>query len=74
MPLPPEILTPHPDRLDPQVPAYDEIMAAYETAVRRSRPRYRDPRSGLWVMTAARLWARGYCCDSGCRHCPYLKR
>ncbi len=26
---------------------------------------------GLFVFTAAFLLKRGYCCDSGCRHCPY---
>jgi hypothetical protein len=26
---------------------------------------------GLLVFTAAFLLQRGYCCDSGCRHCPY---
>jgi len=25
----------------------------------------------LMVFTARYLRARGYCCDSGCRHCPY---
>jgi hypothetical protein len=28
---------------------------------------------GLLVFTAAFLLRRGYCCDSGCRHCPYQK-
>ena len=23
------------------------------------------------VFTAKYLLARGYCCESGCRHCPY---
>jgi hypothetical protein len=23
------------------------------------------------VFTASYLRRRGYCCDSGCRHCPY---
>lgn len=27
--------------------------------------------SGLLVFTAAFLQRRGYCCESGCRHCPY---
>jgi uncharacterized protein DUF5522 len=27
--------------------------------------------SGLLVFTAAFLRKRGYCCESGCRHCPY---
>jgi hypothetical protein len=26
---------------------------------------------GLMVLTAHFLLKRGYCCDSGCRHCPY---
>jgi hypothetical protein len=29
--------------------------------------------SGLLVFTAAFLRERGYCCESGCRHCPYSK-
>jgi hypothetical protein len=27
--------------------------------------------NGYWVFTADYLWRRGYCCRSGCRHCPY---
>jgi hypothetical protein len=27
--------------------------------------------NGLWVFTADYLRRRGYCCQSGCRHCPY---
>jgi hypothetical protein len=26
---------------------------------------------GLYVFTEAYLLARGNCCKSGCRHCPY---
>ncbi len=26
---------------------------------------------GLFVLTAAYLRKRGYCCGNGCRHCPY---
>jgi len=26
---------------------------------------------GNWVFTAKYLLNRGYCCRSGCRHCPY---
>ena len=26
---------------------------------------------GLLVFTAAHHLQRGYCCGSGCRHCPY---
>ncbi|MCA1574629.1 MAG: DUF5522 domain-containing protein [Acidobacteria bacterium] len=27
--------------------------------------------NGLMVFTAAFLHRRGYCCERGCRHCPY---
>ena len=27
--------------------------------------------NGKWVFTAKFLLNRGYCCRSGCRHCPY---
>ncbi len=27
--------------------------------------------NGLYVFTAIFLLRRGYCCQSGCRHCPY---
>jgi hypothetical protein len=26
---------------------------------------------GLMVLTARFLLKRGYCCENGCRHCPY---
>ncbi len=29
--------------------------------------------NGLMVLTAEFLRKRGYCCKSGCRHCPYPK-
>jgi Family of unknown function (DUF5522)/Cysteine-rich CWC len=28
---------------------------------------------GLMVFTSAYLLKRGYCCKSGCKHCPYAK-
>jgi hypothetical protein len=27
--------------------------------------------NGFMVFTAIYLQKRGYCCQSGCRHCPY---
>ena len=27
--------------------------------------------NGLMVLTARYLLRRGYCCERGCRHCPY---
>lgn len=30
--------------------------------------------NGLYVFTEHYLKERGYCCGSGCRHCPYKKK
>ena len=27
--------------------------------------------NGLMVLTSRYLLRRGYCCEQGCRHCPY---
>ncbi len=32
---------------------------------------YQDPVTGLYVLTRVYLLKRGYCCGSGCRHCPF---
>jgi Family of unknown function (DUF5522) len=53
----------------PDEPARYE--AAHQQAQRESADGYEDPETGLFVFTAAYLAARGTCCDSGCRHCPY---
>jgi hypothetical protein len=29
--------------------------------------------NGLMVLTARYLLRRGYCCEQGCRHCPYAE-
>jgi hypothetical protein len=29
--------------------------------------------NGNYVFTAKYLKERGYCCENGCRHCPYKK-
>ena len=62
----------HAQRLSPLHPRFDEILAAHTTAVAAGEPCYVDPVTRLTVFTAAFLADRGYCCDSGCRHCPYL--
>jgi hypothetical protein len=63
---------PHRDRLSPAHPAYPEIIRAHADALSRGEFTYIDPVSGLSVLTAGYLRERGTCCDSGCRHCPYL--
>ena len=51
----------------------EEVQAAHDRAVREGEDGYVDPDTGLFVFTAAYLTARGTCCDSGCRHCPYRR-
>jgi hypothetical protein len=73
-PLPADRREPHPDRLPEGTPGRTAILAAHEAAVAAGEAGYLDPGTGLFVMTAATHWARGSCCDSGCRHCPYVRR
>jgi hypothetical protein len=49
----------------------DDVNALHAEATGRGDPSYIDPATGYLVLTAATLWARGECCGSGCRHCPY---
>jgi len=70
-PVPP--LVPHGTRLDPLRPDYGAILAAHQAAVAEGSPGYADPATGLFVLTAAYLLERGFCCDQGCRHCPYVR-
>lgn len=44
---------------------------AHAEACRRGEHFYEDPETGLRVFTEVGLRARGRCCGSGCRHCPY---
>jgi hypothetical protein len=64
---------PHPDRLPPTDPAYAAILAAHRAALEAGEDSYLDPSTGLTVFTAGYLARRGTCCDTGCRHCPYLR-
>ena len=63
---------PHPTRLDPGHPRRSEILAAHADALATGAAGYLDPGTGLFVLTAASLLARGACCDQGCRHCPFV--
>jgi len=72
--LPPELVTPHPGRCDPRRPDYAEIRARHAAALEAGEPTYIDPATGFQAWTAAALWEMGFCCESGCRHCPYVKR
>jgi uncharacterized protein DUF5522 len=66
------LTAPHRERLSPSEPGYLEIVRAHAAALERGAMFYVDPGSGLSVLTAGYLAARGHCCQSGCRHCPYL--
>ena len=70
--LRPSPLLPLPSRLSPDEPDYAEIMAAHDAAVAIGAAGYDDPRTRLFVMTAAYHMTRGWCCRSGCRHCPFI--
>lgn len=59
-------------RLRPNHPRYDVILGLHSEALGRNEPGYRDPDSGFFVFTAKFLADRGYCCNSGCRHCPFV--
>ena len=72
--LPADRRLPHPDRLPSAGAHHAAILARHEAALAAGDAGYEDPATGLFVMTAATLWARGTCCDSGCRHCPYVDR
>jgi hypothetical protein len=65
---------PDPSRCDPTRDDYEDIIRAHELAVAEGRATYRDPSTGLQVLTVATHLARGTCCDSGCRHCPFLEQ
>lgn len=73
-PLPDEVRRPARSRLPLDHPHRDLILGAHDRALDAGRPAYADPVTGYWVFTAAYLWDRGYCCESGCRHCPFVER
>lgn len=66
-------MTPHASRLDPGHPRYALILAEHQRAVADGEQMYRDPDTGLFVLTAQYHLDRGRCCGSGCRHCPYIE-
>lgn len=59
-------------RLSIDHPRRTAILAAHNEAMAADSAGYSDPDTGLFVLTAAWLAARGTCCDNGCRHCPYV--
>jgi hypothetical protein len=75
MPDPPaarELDDPHPSRVSPRDQHRAAILTAHAAAMARGDAGYLDPATRLFVFTAAHLMAKGTCCDSGCRHCPFV--
>ena len=58
-------------RLNKNYPKYSEIITLHKDAIDEKNDIYFDPETGFAVSTAKFLLKRGYCCGSGCRHCPY---
>jgi iron complex transport system substrate-binding protein len=62
----------HPDLFD-ATPRADDFQQIDVALLRGSLDEAKDYyfENGFMVFTASYLSRRGYCCDSGCRHCPY---
>jgi len=57
--------------LNRYAPRGASIESLHALACAEHRDSYADPSTGYEVFTADFLRARGCCCGSGCRHCPY---
>ncbi len=60
-------------RLPLDTPEREAVLTEHARALLAGRATYVDPLTGLTVLTAAALAARGTCCGSGCRHCPFVE-
>jgi hypothetical protein len=49
----------------------ESIEEIHKNACERGEHSYLDPKTGYVVFTKLKHLERGYCCESGCRHCPY---
>ena len=67
-----DVPAPHPSRLSPTDAHYAQILAAHERAVHEGELLYRDPATGLFVLSVLAHLTRGQCCEQGCRHCPFI--
>lgn len=60
-------------RLPLDTPRRSEILAAHDAALAVGDAGYLDPVTGLFVLSARFLADRDFCCERGCRHCPYTE-
>ncbi len=60
-------------RLPAEHPMREAILGEHAKALADDAAGYADPDTGLFVLTAGFLAARGWCCGRGCRHCPYVE-
>ncbi|HEY9745124.1 MAG TPA: DUF5522 domain-containing protein [Oculatellaceae cyanobacterium] len=51
--------------------AQADYQLVHDQAVAQGKHSYIDPQTGYSVFTELGLKERGFCCQSGCRHCPY---
>ncbi len=49
----------------------EKISGSHKLACKNKQKWYIDQKTGLKVLTEYYLVKRGYCCGTGCRHCPY---
>jgi diphthamide synthase (EF-2-diphthine--ammonia ligase)/ABC-type Fe3+-hydroxamate transport system substrate-binding protein len=57
--------------MDGAIPDIEDFDALHRAACEAGQMSYKDPSSGYSVFTELAHKARGKCCGSGCRHCPY---
>ena len=57
------------DKNDSKHAAADDSSSRQEPELQEGLDYYIE--NGLFVFTGEFLLKRGYCCESGCRHCPY---
>jgi len=48
-----------------------DIEELHRMTVEKGEKHYTDPATGYCVFTQLFMLERGWCCGSGCRHCPY---
>jgi ATP-binding cassette subfamily B (MDR/TAP) protein 1 len=49
----------------------DGFSQLHQKSCQEGKMTYEDPETGYQVFTELRHKQRGYCCGSGCRHCPF---